>query len=271
MENLTLTFGLFPTLLFLLLGGVVGIVAGLFGVGGGLVVVPALIWGLPLVGVEASLVVHIAVGTSLTTIVFTSLAAIRAHQKRGAVLWDYVLRLTPGILVGSWLGGIAAGAMDAIMLQRVFGAFAVLVALRMFFLGNSSSAYRLTQAWLMTLAGSCIGLVSAIVGIGGGTMTVPLLHAGGVEMRKAVATSSACGLPIALAGAASFAITGWAVEGLPAGSTGYLYWPVGLIIVMTSVLTAPFGAALAHRLPAAILKRVFAIFLLLMGIRLLLG
>jgi uncharacterized membrane protein YfcA len=123
----------------------------------------------------------------------------------------------------------------------------------------------------MGLAGAGIGIISALVGIGGGTMTVPLLNASGVEMRKAVATSSACGLPIALAGTLSFVITGWGMDGLPAGSTGYVYWPAMLIIVFTSTLFAPVGAALAHRLPGDRLKRVFAVFLLLIGGRLLLG
>ena len=263
--------GLLPLLLFLLLGGVVGTIAGLFGVGGGLVIVPALIWGLPLLDVSAEHTTHLAVGTSLATIVVTSAAAIHAHQKRGAVLWHAFWRLTPGILLGAWLGGVVAGVLDGPMLQRVFGLFAILVGLYMLFGGRAKTHNLTPDALLMSLTGGLIGLVSAVVGIGGGSMTVPFLSATGVEMRKAVATSSACGLPIALAGALSFVFVGWGLEDLPAGSSGYVYWPAALIIVVTSSLFAPLGAALAHRLPGDRLKQLFALFLLLIGGRLLLG
>lgn len=271
MENPLFAFGLYPLSFFLLLGGIVGVVAGLFGVGGGLIIVPALIWGLPWVGVEPGHATHIAVGTSLATIVVTSIAAIRAHQKRGAVLWSKVGQLTPGILLGAWLGGIVAGLMQGAWLQRGFGIFAMLAGLHLLVQVRASQHSISPRPWVMGLAGAGIGIISALVGIGGGTMTVPLLNASGVEMRKAVATSSACGLPIALAGTLSFVITGWGMDGLPAGSTGYVYWPAMLLIVFTSTLFAPVGAALAHRLPGDRLKRVFAVFLLLIGGRLLLG
>lgn len=269
MEDLLTSFTLDTLLLFLLLGGVVGVIAGLFGVGGGLIIVPALIWGLPLMGVIPEHSTHIAVGTSLATIVVTSLAAIRAHQRRGAVLWREVGLLTPGILLGAWLGGILAGALGGDILQRVYGVFAILVALHLIFYAPEKRHNFTLGPWPMGMSGGLIGLVSAVVGIGGGSMTVPLLHATGVEMRKAVATSSACGLPIALSGTLSFIFTGWALEGLPAGSSGYVYWPVALIIVVTSTLFAPLGASLAHRLPARQLKRGFALFLFCVGVSLL--
>jgi uncharacterized membrane protein YfcA len=157
-----------------------------------------------------------------------------------------------------------------VWLQRIYAGFAILVGLHLLVQGQARWKHKI-KPWLMGLAGMVIGVVSALVGIGGGTMTVPLLNASGVEMRKAVATSSACGLPIALAGAMSFTVTGWGVAGLPAGSTGYVYWPVALSIILTSSLFAPVGAALAHRLPSDRLRRVFALFLLLIGGRLLLG
>ena len=271
MEALFTAFGFTSLFLFLLLGSVVGVIAGLFGVGGGLIIVPALIWGLPWLGIDPSHVTHIAVGTSLATIVVTSLAAIRAHQKRGAVIWRTVGLLTPGILGGAWLGGVLAGHLQGESLQRIYGIFAIAVGLHLFFQIHSSRQHISQAPWLMGLAGTLIGVISALVGIGGGTMTVPLLTAAGVEMRKAVATSSACGLPIALAGTMSFILVGWGLEGLPAGSTGYVFWPVMLIIVLASSLFAPLGAALAHHLPGARLKQVFALFLLLVGGRLLVG
>ncbi len=271
METLFAAFGIFPLLVLLLLGGVVGVMAGLFGVGGGLIIVPALIWGLPIVGVEPAHSTHIAVGTSLATIVVTSIAAIRAHQKRGAILWRRVALLTPGILLGAWMGGQVAGILEAGMLQRIYASFAILVGLHFLLHGQARSGGLAPGALMNLLAGACIGLVSALVGIGGGTMTVPYLHHTGVAMRKAVASSSACGLPIALSGALSFVYAGWGLEGLPAGSSGYVYWPVVLIIVVTSSLFAPLGATLAHHLPGERLKRLFGLFLLLVGVGLWLG
>lgn len=264
-------FSLEVILLFLLLGGVVGLLAGLFGVGGGVVTVPVLILGLPLVGVPMTHAIHMAVGTSLATIVITSISSIRAHHKRGGVIWAAFWRLTPGILVGAWLGGVIANMMAGPLLQRVFGAFAILVSLRMLLLNHSEGQIRPVSGLVTTLMGLMIGTVSAMVGIGGGAITVPFLHATGVEMKRAVATSSACGLPIALAGAGSFVVAGWGVEDLPAGSAGFVYWPVALIIVLTSALLAPVGAALAHRLPGTRLRQFFAILLLVIGVKLLIG
>lgn len=258
-------------LLFLLLGAVVGLLAGLFGVGGGIVTVPVLILGLPLVGVPITHAIHMAVGTSLATIVITSLSSIRAHHKRGGVIWPAFWRLTPGILIGAWLGGVIANMMPGPLLQRVFGVFALLVSLRMLLLSQSDGRIRSVSGFVTTLMGLVIGTVSAMVGIGGGAITVPFLHAIGVEMKRAVATSSACGLPIALAGAGSFMVAGWGVGDLPAGSAGFVYWPVALIIVITSALLAPAGAALAHRLSGIRLRRLFALLLMLIGVKLLIG
>lgn len=268
-DYLLSVFSLEVILLFLLLGSVVGLLAGLFGVGGGIVTVPVLILGLPLVGIPDNHAIHVAVGTSLATIVITSLSSIRAHHKRGGVIWPSFWRLTPGILIGAWLGGMIANMLAGPVLQRIFGAFAILVSLRMLLMQHTDGQARPVNVILTSLMGLVIGTVSAMVGIGGGAMTVPFLHATGVEMRRAVATSSACGLPIALAGAGSFMVAGWGVEDLPAGSAGFVYWPVALIIVLTSALLAPVGAALAHRLPGTRLRRFFAILLLVIGFKLL--
>lgn len=256
-------------LLFLLLGSVVGLLAGLFGVGGGIVTVPVLILGLPLVGVPTAHAIHMAVGTSLATIVVTSVSSIRAHHRRGGVIWSEFRHLAPGILIGAWLGGIIANMLAGPVLQRIFGLFAIGVGLRMVLLDRADGQGRTVRAVAKSLIGVLIGLVSAMVGIGGGALTVPFLHAAGVDMKRAVATSSACGLPIAVAGAGSFMVAGWGVEDLPAGSLGYVYWPVALIVVLTSALLAPVGASLAHRLPGSRLRRIFGLFLTAVGIKLL--
>jgi len=235
-------------ILYLCLGAVAGTLAGLLGVGGGLIIVPVLALVFREAGMDPELIMHLAIGTSLATIVLTSLSSVRAHHRRGAVLWPLVWRLSPGIVLGALLGAVLADAMHGLWLSRFFGVFELFVAVQMA-MGLRPAPHRgLPGAAGMFGAGGLIGTVSAIVGIGGGTLTVPFLSWCNVEMRKAVATSSACGLPIALAGALGFVLTGLDARGLPAWSSGYVYWPAFLGIVVASVAFAPMGAALAHRL-----------------------
>jgi uncharacterized membrane protein YfcA len=255
--------------IFLVLGAVAGTLAGLLGIGGGLIIVPVLLWLFLHKGMDPSVVVHLAVGTSLATIVVTSVASILAHNRRGAVQWRLVARLAPGIVLGAWAGAALADLLPSLWLQRVFGCFAIAVGLQMAF-GLQVRAHRsLPGTGGMMAAGCVIGAVSAVVGIGGGSMTVPFLHWNSVNIRNAVATSAACGLPIALAGAAGFLVAGWNEQALPAGSTGYLFWPALPGIVAASVLMAPVGARLAHTLPLIALKRIFALLLLAVGGKLL--
>ncbi|MCU7919370.1 MAG: sulfite exporter TauE/SafE family protein [Candidatus Thiodiazotropha sp. (ex Epidulcina cf. delphinae)] len=271
MNSLFLSFGPESLLLFLLLGSIVGLIAGLFGIGGGLIIVPALIWGLPQVDVNPEHTTHMAVGTSLATIVITSLSSIHAHHKRGGVIWSDFRILTPGLLLGAWMGGVVAGWLNGEVLQRFFGLFALAVGVSMLRSSAGRGGDLCVSKWLKGSVATLIGGVSALVGIGGGSMTVPFLHATGVAMKRAVATSSACGLPIALSGAVSFIVAGWDSQALPAYSSGYVYWPAALVIVLTSSLLAPVGAGLAHRLPGLRLKRIFALFLMLIGAKLLIG
>jgi uncharacterized membrane protein YfcA len=258
-------------IIYLLLGAFAGLVAGLLGVGGGLIIVPVLVFIFTDQGLAEHLIVHLAVGTSLATIVFTSISSVRAHHQHGAVLWPVFWQLTPGIVVGAWLGAAFADVLASDQLRRFFGVFELLVAIQMTFNVKPRPHRQLPNRAGMFGAGGVIGAISAIVGIGGGTMTVPFLVWCNVAMRKAVATSSACGLPIAIAGATGFIVTGWNAIDLPAYSSGYVYWPAFLGIVIASILTAPIGARLAHRLPAAQLKRIFAILLYILGLRMLLG
>ena len=258
-------------IIYLLLGAFAGLVAGLLGVGGGLIIVPVLVFICTGQGVAEHLIVHLAVGTSLATIVFTSISSVRAHHQHGAVLWPVFWQLTPGIVIGAWLGALFADVLASDQLRRFFGVFELLVAIQMTFNVKPRPHRQLPGRAGMVGAGSVIGAISAIVGIGGGTMTVPFLVWCNVAMRKAVATSSACGLPIAVAGATGFIVTGWNAVELPAYSSGYVYWPAFAGIVIASILSAPLGARLAHRLPAAQLKRIFAVLLYILGLRMLLG
>jgi uncharacterized protein len=255
---------------YALTGAFAGFVAGLLGVGGGLVIVPALVFVFTRIGFDADVLVHVAIGTSLSTIIVTSISSMRAHHKRGAVDWAVFRRLTPGIVVGALLGAAIADRLPSATLRIVFGVFELLVALQMAIQWSAAPHRQLPGTLGLAGAGGAIGTLSSIIGIGGGTLTVPFLVWCNVSIRNAVATSSACGLPIAVAGAIGFVLTGWRTPNLPALATGYLYWPAFAGIAAVSVLFAPLGARLTHTLPTTVLRRVFAIFLAVLGIRMLL-
>jgi len=264
-------FELADVAVYLLVGGVAGLLAGLLGVGGGLVIVPALIWVFRGNAFDGAILVHLAVGTSLATIVITSLSSIRAHHRRGAVRWPLVMALTPGIVVGAWLGAAVADHLPTLWLQRVFACFAIFVGVQMGLSAKAEAHRALPGRFGMLLVGGGIGMLSAIVGIGGGSLSVPFLSWCSVNIRNAVATSAACGLPIAVAGALGFIAVGWDESGLPAGSTGFVYWPAFFGIIAASTLMAPVGARMAHAIPVTTLKRVFALLLLVLGVRMLFG
>tara|TARA_R110000796_G_scaffold46665_3_gene112853 strand:- start:10377 stop:11252 length:876 start_codon:yes stop_codon:yes gene_type:complete len=253
-------------LIYLILGGFAGTLAGLFGVGGGMIIVPVLVYSFALQGFSPEVLTHMAVGTSLATIVFTSINAVRAHHRLGAVRWPLFVWMTLGIVVGSVLGALTAAYISGPALQKIIGVFAILVAAQMAFKLQPKAALDVPGKPTLTLAGGFIGWASAIFGIGGGSLTVPFLVWRSVPMQQAVATSSACGMPIALAGAASFVWTGWSAAPLPEWSIGYIYLPAMIGIAATSMLFAGFGARLAHRLSQTLLKRLFALLLLCVGI-----
>lgn len=258
-------------LTYLVLGAVAGTLAGMLGVGGGLVIVPVLAWIFVKLGFAGEIIMHLALGTSLATIVFTSISSVRAHHERGAVLWPVVMKLVPGIILGTFLGAQLANWLPSDLLRGIFAVFVLLAAIQMGFSLLPEARRSLPGHLGMGLTGSLIGGVSAIVGIGGGTLTVPFLLWCRVAMRQAVASSAACGLPIALAGAAAFIWTGYGNTDLPDGAVGYVHLPAMLGVAVSSVLFAPLGARLAHSLPTAQLKRFFAIFLALVGMRMLWG
>jgi len=254
------------------LGVIAGFVAGLLGVGGGLIIVPVLILIFQSNNFTQDIIVHMAIGTSLATIIFTSISSIYAHHFRHkAVRWDIVKQLTPGIIIGALLGAVIADFISAKILQQFFGFFELFVAMQMALNIKAHAARTLPNRAGILTAGTGIGVISSIVGIGGGTLTVPFLSWCNVKIQNAVATSSACGLPIAVAGCTGFIFTGWNEISLPEHSFGYIYWPAFLSIVISSMLMAPVGAWLAHRLSAAKLKRFFSLVLFLLGVKMLLG
>lgn len=253
-------------------GAVAGTLAGLFGIGGGMIIVPVLVLVFTQQGINAEVIMHLALGTSLTTIVATALSSVIAHHRRGAVEWPLVVKLIPGIALGAVLGGGLADLMSRDLLQQVFAIGALLIALRMLFIaGQPAGTANLPGPLGLLLAGNFIGAISALCGIGGGTLTVPYLTHYRVPMTQAVATAAACGLPIALFGSLSFMFFGWSNSLNPAYSSGFVYWPAAVGVAGASVCFAPLGARLAHSLPAATMKRLFALLLLAVGVAMLLG
>lgn len=252
-------------LIYLIVGAVAGTVAGLFGVGGGVVIVPALVLAFVLQGMSPEVLTHMAVGTSLATIVITSINSVRAHHAKQAVLWPVVASFAPGLCLGVFLGVHVAALIQGPHLQLAIGLFLLLVSAQMGFSLMPSGQRQLPNRGILACVGSVIGGISALFGIGGGSMTVPYLSFFNTPMAKAVATSAACGLPIALVGAATNVMSGWQHEALPAWSTGFIYWPALLGLGVASAPFTKLGAQLAHKLPPKQLKRIFAVFLLLVG------
>ena len=259
----------FEWLLYPALGCVAGLLAGLLGVGGGLVLVAALALLLPTQGVPAATAMHAALATSLASVIVTAAASARAHHRRGSVLWRSAAWLLPGLLIGGWLGSLLATRLSGGSLRLFVIGYCLLAALQLLLewpkpRAGVADGSTTPVGGGLSLAGIVIGLVSALVGIGGGSMTVPVLIWRGVVPVRAVGTSSACGVAIGLASASGYALHG-AVAGMPAGSLGYVYVPAAIGITLTSLWMAPYGAALAHRLSPVILKRLFAAFLAAMA------
>ena len=243
---------------YLALGAVVGFFAGLMGVGGGGIMVPILATMFAAQGFAHDHLVHLALGTSMATIVLTSLSSLRTHHAHGAVRWDIVRRIAPGVLLGTFAGTFIAAGVPTLPLAIFFACFMAYVSLQMILNAKPKPSRALPGPVGMAGVGGVIGVISALVAIGGGSLSVPFMTWCNVRMQNAIGTSAAIGLPIALAGAAGYLINGWSATGLPDGSLGYVYLPALLMISLVSSFTAPVGARLAHRLPVAMLKKVFA-------------
>jgi len=255
--------------IYLLTGVVAGTLAGLLGVGGGLIIVPVLFAVFSRQNFDVDVRMHMALATSLATIVFTSSMSAWSHHRQHAVIWPVVIRLTPGILFGAAAGVMIADVLPTQALKIIFAVFEILVAIQMAWSVRPASRQPLPGVAGMFVAGGVIGSVSSIIGIGGGTLTVPFLTFCQVTIHRAVATSAACGLPVALSGTLFYILMGWGDVRLPASTVGYVYSPAFFWISVSSILFAPFGAWLAHRLPVVILRRIFALLLALIGLRML--
>lgn len=247
--------------MYLLVGLVAGILAGLLGVGGGLVIVPMLVFCFGIQGMDPELTMHLALGTSLASILFTSVSSFMSHHRRGAVDWDIVRKIVVGILVGTFLGTFVASRLSSDFLKGFFCVFLYLVATQMILNKKPAPSRGLPGTPGMLGTGSLIGVISSLVGIGGGSLSVPFMLWCNVPAHRAIGTSAAIGFPIALAGALGYILNNLHADNLPSHSLGYVYLPALLFVVCASVLTAPLGARLAHALPVDKLKKAFALFL----------
>ncbi len=252
--------------IYIVTGAVVGFFAGLLGIGGGLILVPVLT-AVFAVYLQSDHLVHLAIGTSLATILITSLASVRAHHKHDAVRWDIFKTITPGIFIGGLLGAWIAQFMSGEVLAKTFAVMELIIALKMLSNFQPAPDRALPGKAGQTFAGTLIGSLSSLVGIGGGALNTPYMVWHNVSMQRAIATSAACSLPVALSGTIGFLWAGWSVVGLPAYSTGFIYWPAFLGIVLSSYFTAPLGARLTHQLPVKKLKIVFGLLLIILAMK----
>lgn len=245
------------------LGLATGFLAGLLGIGGGMLMVPFVTYMLGQQQVAPDLAVKMAIATSMATILFTSISSVRAHHQRGAVRWDLVLRLAPGIALGGMVASLGVFALlKGSFLAIFFGCFVSFSALQMFLDRKPAPTRQMPGTGGQVAAGSAIGFLSGLVGAGGGFISVPFMVWCNVPIHNAVATSAALGFPIALSNVLGYVVGGQSVPGLPPASWGYVWLPALAVIASCSVLTAPLGARSAHRLPVRLLKRIFALLLL---------
>jgi hypothetical protein len=262
----------FITFTYFFTGAVAGVLAGLLGVGGGIIIVPALVMVFTSQGFSLEVMMHMAIATSLATIVFTSLSSIQSHHARGGVDWSLFRMMSVGVCIGATLGVLSVMQLSGEHLRLIIGVFATFIAVKMLFSKDrEKKTRRQATPKLLWSAGLGIGWFSSLLGIGGGTLSVPFLSALNLSMQRAIGTAAACGFPIALTGAiANMLVTQFdstVAESLPAFSVGYVYLPAVFGLSLTSVIFAKLGARIAHRLPAVALKKAFGLSLLLVGIK----
>ena len=267
--DITLILSLLAFLL--VIGFVAGIIAGLLGLGGGIVLVPAFYFAFTALGFAGGHVMQVCVATSLATIVVTSMRSLQAHHRKGAVDGGILRGWAPGIVLGALLGVVVAAQVDSRVLTGIFGVLGVLVSIHMA-LGYQPkrSEERLPQGAAKGAISGLVGFLSVLMGIGGGTFGGPILTFSGLTVHRAVATAAGFGLLISVPSVIGFLATGHGVEGRPPYTFGFVNGPAFLITILMTTISAPIGANLAHRLPAARLKRVFAVFLMLVAGRMLL-
>ena len=256
-------------IVYLLMGLFVGFFAGLLGIGGGLILVTLMVYLFTVQGFPADRLLHLALGTSISSIVFTSISSLRAHHEHGAVRWDILRTAVPGLVVGTLIGTVVADQLQSKYLAIFFVIFVYCSAVQMFADVKPKPTRQLPGKAGVSVVAVIVGIVSSLVGVGGGVMTIPLMSLCNVPMRQAIGTSAALGLPIAIAGTVGFIVTGLGKDHLPALSLGYVYLPALIGIVIGTFVTVPWGAKMAHSMPVTTLKKIFAVILFILATRML--
>jgi uncharacterized protein len=257
-------------LAYLLLGAAVGFLGGLFGIGGGTVLVPVLLFLFEAQRFPATDLMHLALGTSMATILFTSIASMVKHHQHGAVNWRVVRNITPGILIGTSLGALSAANVSPRFLGIFFSLFVYFASAQILLDAKPKASRQLPGATGITLAGIFTGWLSTLVSIGGGTVVIPFLVWCNVALRNAIGTSAAIGFPVAVGGTLGYIVTGISHTALPASSLGFVYLPALLWVALASVITAPLGAHAAHRMKVELLRKLFAAMLIALATTLML-
>lgn len=258
-------------ILYFILGAFAGTMSGLLGIGGGVIVVPGLAFLFRLQHFPTNLIMHMAAGTSLAVMIGTTLRALYAHRRHKTKFWYIYRRMMPAIVIGVILGAILAHYLNSHVIAIIFGVFIFVIGIHLLF-GKKVNPHRNLPGPLgMSAAGLVVGGKSGLLGVGGGSVTVPFLLYCNVEMRTAMVVSIATSLTVSIVGTIAVGITGLHATGLPSFTTGYIYWPAWIAVVLGSILFAPLGAALSYRIAVTWLRRLFAVFLLLVSLHLLIG
>lgn len=252
--------------LYLLTGIFAGILAGLLGVGGGVVVVPGLLYAFTAHGFPNTMVMHMAAATSLAAMVGTTMVSVYSHHGREAVRWSVFWKMLPGIIFGSILGVCVAALLSSHGLQIIFAIFLIYVALKIFFTSHHQQKIWQLNLWWLNLGGLAAGVSSGLLGIGGGLFFIPLLNRFGLSFPEAAGTSAACTVPVAIMGTLSFIVVGWHLPYAFPWTSGYIYWPAVVAVTAVSTVFVFLGAWLAKRLPVPLIRKIFAVLLLITAI-----
>ena len=263
---------LIEILIYLALGAFTGLLAGMFGIGGGSVLVPSLIFIFYGMGFESSIIVLMAIGTSLASIFFSAISSSLSHNKKRSVEWSLVIPLSIGMILGAVIGAGYAATLSNENLKWIITIFLMVVGLEMITgftksLAEKDQGFISLSKFIIPIHGSWIGFLSSMIGIGGGSFTTPLMIAGGYNIRKGIGTAAACGVPIAATGSIGYMYFGQTTEvNLPPGAYGFVFWPAVISISLASIFTAKIGANISHSIAEKNLKISFGIFLILVGI-----
>lgn len=256
---------------YLLCGICIGFIAGLFGIGGGIIGIPALLILFHIQGISQDVAMHMAIATSLATVVITSLASAFAHYRTGMIIVPIFKRIILGAVLGCALGILLATHLKSIYLQRIFGIFLLLIAARMFFQAEIKPRDSLPNRKILFTAATFFGAISGLLGLGGGMIMVPYFNWCGIPIRESVATAAACILPVAIVGALGYMLADTHVEAISSFNSGYIYWPAFLGISSTSIFAAPLGARFTHTISTTLLKKAFCLLLVIVGFSMLLS